>query len=304
MKTLTSTVLAALLLSVPGVAARCLEPHVADSLIVMFWNVENFFDWTDSGFSSSDAEFSAEGARRWSRSRFNAKCNAIAKTVFAAADRYGALPDAVCFAELENGLVLRRLISGTSLSRAGYKVLHYDSPDPRGIDCGMIYREHKLPLRRSRSCHIYDTAGAVMPTRDILLSEFDSLCILVNHHPSKLGGKSDRRQRAMLRLDSLRDSLTAQGKRVLSLGDFNEDIWGAGGLPHAVGTIKYNGAWEKIDGHIADGFRAAREYIFEFAPLLTRDRAWGGMKPLRTYSGPRYLGGVSDHLPIVVVVYF
>ena len=108
----------------------------------------------------------------------------------------------------------------------------------------------------------------------------------------------------MLRLDSLRDSLTAMGKRVLSLGDFNEDIWGAGGLAHAVGTIKYNGAWEKIDGHIADGFRAAREYIFEFAPLLTRDRAWGGMKPLRTYSGPRYLGGVSDHLPIVVVVYF
>ena len=137
MKTLTSTVLAALLLSVPGVAARCLEPHVADSLIVMFWNVENFFDWTDSGFSSSDAEFSAEGARRWSRSRFNAKCNAIAKTIFAAADRYGALPDAVCFAELENGLVLRRLLSGTSLSRAGYKMLHYDSPDPRGIDCGM-----------------------------------------------------------------------------------------------------------------------------------------------------------------------
>lgn len=301
MKTLTSTVLAALLLSVPGVAARCPEPRAADSLIVMFWNVENFFDWTDSGFSSSDAEFSAEGSRRWSRSRFNAKCNAVAKTVFAAADRYGALPDAVCFAELENGLVLRRLLSGTSLSRAGYRVLHYDSPDPRGIDCGMIYREHSLPLRRSSACHIYDTAGAVMPTRDILLAEFDSLCILVNHHPSKLGGKSDRRLRAMLRLDSLRDSLASLGKRVLSLGDFNEDIWGA---PHARGTIKYNGAWEKIDGHIADGFRAAREYIFEFAPLLTRDRAYGGMKPLRTYSGPRYLGGVSDHLPIVVVVYF
>lgn len=312
MKTLTSTVLAALLLSVPGVAARCPEPRAADSLIVMFWNVENFFDWTDSGFSSSDEEFSAEGSRRWSRSRFNAKCNAIAKTVFAAADRYGALPDAVCFAELENGLVLRRLLSGTSLSHAGYRVLHYDSPDPRGIDCGMIYRERSLPLRRSSACHIYDTAGAVMPTRDILLAEFDSLCILVNHHPSKLGGKSDRRQRAMLRLDSLRDSLASLGKRVLSLGDFNEDIWtgNVGGVASgsfaggARGTIKYNGAWEKIDGHIADGFRAAREYIFEFAPLLTRDRAYGGMKPLRTYSGPRYLGGVSDHLPIVVVVYF
>ena len=368
MKTQTLSVLAALLLSVPGVAAfqgrtipgaeaaaggtipkeavpgadaaagggqdemvRCPEVQEADSLIVMFWNVENFFDWTDSGFSSSDEEFSAEGSRRWSRSRFNAKCNAVAKTVFAAADRYGALPDAVCFAELENGLVLRRLLSGTSLSRAGYRVLHYDSPDPRGIDCGMIYRERSLPLRRSSACHIYDTAGAVMPTRDILLAEFDSLCILVNHHPSKLGGKSDRRQRAMLRLDSLRDSLAALGKRVLSLGDFNEDIWtgnmggppgaaaavsasaragGAGGVASgsfaggARGTIKYNGAWEKIDGHIADGFRAAREYIFEFAPLLTRDRAYGGMKPLRTYSGPRYLGGVSDHLPIVVVVYF
>ena len=30
-----------------------------DSLLVMFWNVENFFDWTDQGTGDSDKEFSS-----------------------------------------------------------------------------------------------------------------------------------------------------------------------------------------------------------------------------------------------------
>ena len=32
--------------------------------------------------------------------------------------------------------------------------------------------------------------------------------------------------------------------------------------------------------------------------LQVPDRAYGGTKPFRTYSGPRYIGGVSDHCPI------
>ena len=37
--------------------------------------------------------------------------------------------------------------------------------------------------------------------------------------------------------------------------------------------------------------------------LMTYDKKYPGVKPLRTYSGPRYVGGVSDHCPIVLCIY-
>lgn len=274
----------------------------ADSLLIMFWNVENFFDPVPDGASPSELEFSSTGARRWSRRRFYTKCNAVAKTMLAVADRCGRLPDAVGLVEVENGNVLKKLCGSTMLRRLDYSYVHYESPDHRGIDCGLLYRRSTLSPVDSKPCHLYDSSGAVMATRDILLVRFDSFSVLVNHHPSKVGSGGGR-DIAMDRMNGICDSLETAGfRRVLCVGDFNDDVWH--GTARTEGTIKYNGAWEKIDGHFARGFSRVREEIMDLPFLLTEDSAFGGMKPLRTYSGPRYLGGVSDHLPIVVTVYF
>ena len=48
----------------------------------------------------------------------------------------------------------------------------------------------------------------------------------------------------------------------------------------------------------------ARMRILRISFLLTRDTAHSGEKPLRTFQGPRFLGGVSDHLPILLEVEF
>ena len=259
-----------------------------DSLVVMFWNVENFFDYR-----------SENKPQYWTKRRFQAKCDAVAKTLLRVADRYGRLPDAVGFAEVENAFVLRRLLSETALRKLDYRIVHYDSPDHRGIDCALLCRRSTLPLRGSAPKHVPDSAGGIMATRDILLAEFDSLAILVNHHPSQLGGKADRRNLALARLGALTDSLHAAGqRRTLAVGDFNQDLWGGRG------TLKYNGKWEKIDGGFAEGFARVREEVFDDPVLLEADKAFGGEKPRRTFVGPRYTGGVSDHLPVVFVVYF
>lgn len=260
-----------------------------DSLLVVFWNVENFFDYR----SDSKPQY-------WTKGRFLAKCDAVAKTLLRIADRYGRLPDAVGFAEVENAFVLRQLVSTTALRKLDYRIVHYDSPDHRGIDCALLCRRSTLPLRRSAPAHVPDSAGGILATRDILVAGFDSLALLVNHHPSQIGGKSDRRELARSRLRALTDSLRAAGqRRVLAVGDFNEDLWNDGR-----GTIKYNGQWEKIDGHFAEGFSRVREEVFDDPLLLEQDAAFGGRKPRRTFVGPRYRGGVSDHLPVVIVVYF
>ncbi len=281
-----------LLLLLPGLSVRA-QSRPRDSLLVMFWNVENFFDYR-----------SENKPQYWTRKRFYRKCDAIAKTLLRVADRYGRLPDAVGFAEVENAYVMRQLCGATALRKLDYALVHYESSDHRGIDCALLCRRSTLPVRRSAPKHVPDSAGGILATRDILLAEFDSLAILVNHHPSQLGGKNGPRESARARLRALTDSLHAAGvRRTLAVGDFNEDLWGE--VPEGgSGTIKYNGGWEKIDGGFAEGFSDVREDVFADPVLLEPDAAFGGWKPRRTFVGPRYKGGVSDHLPVVFVLYF
>ena len=169
----------------------------------MFWNLENFFDYRNDSTSVSDAEFSSFGPKRWTRKRFNAKCNAVAKTILWAGGRMGGLPDVVGFAEVENGFVLRRLLQGTALWKTDYTVVHYDSPDPRGIDVALLYRRSRMKLLDAKPCHIYDADSSIMATRDILMAHFvgtgGDLAVLINHHPSKYGGAASepRRWRAV-----------------------------------------------------------------------------------------------------------
>lgn len=259
-----------------------------DSLLAVFWNLENFFDYR----SEAAPQF-------WTRGRFYAKCDAVAKTLMLIADRYGRLPDIAAFAEIENSFVMHSLVSSTLLRKLGYSVVHFESPDHRGIDCGLIYRKSVLELLDSYPKHVYDSSGAVMATRDIVVAEFGGITVLVNHHPSRIGGKSDRREAAMGRMLGIADSLRSAGRRrVLAVGDFNDELWPSEGS----GTLKYNGRWEKIDGHFSFGALEVDEKVFVSPLLLVPDKAFGGMKPRRCFAGPRYEGGISDHLPIVLEV--
>lgn len=281
-----------------------------DTLRVMFWNVENFF---------SPGKFDGH---QWSGGRFHAKCDAVAKTILLAGDTFGDVPDVVGLAEVGDAAVMKALAYSTPLRKLGYGFVHYDSPDRRGIDCALLYRRSRFRLAGSKPCHLRDGSGAVLPTRDILLAVLEPvsadgaadpeqgdgrLAVLVNHHPSKIGaGSEERRAAAMARLRFLADSLKSGGTgRIIALGDFNAPVEPAPGITPAAsafpGTIKFQGLWEKIDGcPLLEGFTAT-EYIFAPPHLLERD-SYGGEKPRRTFSGPRYKGGVSDHLPVFLQV--
>ena len=276
--------------------------------LVMFWNVENFFA---------------------DKPHFRDKCNGIAKTVMLAGDEFGTLPDIIGLAEVDSRQAVQKLLSHTALRKLDYGIVHYDSPDRRGIDCALLYRRSSFRELYSKPCHITDTLGHILPTRDILLvileplpaagankvsgvppgaglTSRECIAVLVNHHPSKVGKGSDgRRELAMARLQALKDSLMAEGiRRIVAVGDFNDEVTPAPGVTPAYakgsGTIRFQGRWEKIDGcPVLEGFEA-REHIFAPPHLSTRDTRYPGLKPLRTFSGPRYLGGLSDHYPIIL----
>ena len=287
---------------------------------VMFWNLENFFDYFDGGAGDSDTEFSPRGERHWTRKRFDAKCNAVAKTVLWLGGVEGALPDVIGVAEVENRFVVRQLVERTALRKLDYRIVHYDSPDPRGIDCALLYRSARLKLVGSKPCRV---SAADLLTRDILLAQFieegtgDSLAVLVNHHPSKYGGgETDwRREVAVRRLKELSDSLAGEGwTRQVAVGDFNDDpsnplfrtmepsLTLCRRTGREQGSIRFNGLWELIDlCFVSPALAGNAVFRAVGVPFLTeRDAAHPGDRPKRTYSGPRYLGGVSDHRPIIV----
>lgn len=299
-----------------------------DAVIVAFWNLENFFDFTDTGYSSSDTDFSPEGERHWTKSRFWKKCHGVAKTVLWMSDRYGRMPDVMGVAEVENRGVLQAVLNGTLLKKHDYVQVHEDSPDTRGIDVALIYRKSVWKCLEARTVRISsDMDGKPLRTRDILYvcledREGETYHFLVNHHPSKYGGAKEsetKRAAVMNAMVSVCDSLVNAGEgNIISMGDFNDTPDGEAfsltgkslvnmSLPlsgKGRGTIRYAGKWELIDMFLTSGDIADVSVMDICFPdfLGTTDRAHSGLKPLRTYTGPRYTGGISDHLPIVLSV--
>jgi endonuclease/exonuclease/phosphatase family metal-dependent hydrolase len=265
------------------------------------------------------------GARHWTKKKFYAKCDAVAKTVFWLADRYGRMPDVIGLAEVENRGVLTRMLSSTLMRKYDYGIVHRESGDRRGIDVALLYRKSVMDtLSTSFVTPVYE--GKPMQTRDILharmsLADGSVADFIVNHHPSKFGGEEEsrgRRDAAMETLKHFCDSL--KGDQMIVMGDFNDTpdaeqfrmldgllVNKAEGLhQRREGTIRYEGKWELIDMFMTSPSLDAesRMEIVRVPFLMTYEKKHPGEKPLRTYVGPRYTGGVSDHCPIVLRVYF
>ena len=301
-----------------GHGRSCEEP-----LLVMFWNVENFFDYIDGGEGESDRDFSSTGSRRWTRKRFYAKCDAVAKSILWVGDRYGGMPDLIGLAEIENRGVLTRLLSSTALRKYDYRIIHQDSGDRRGIDVAVLYRKSSMTEMSVSFC-TPQYKGETLVTRDMLhvkmcLPDSSEVDFIVNHHPSKYGGSKEsegRRTAAMKALKNICDSLG--NRSIIAMGDFNdtpdsepfkvidETLVNKASALHerGEGTIRYEGKWQLIDMFmVSPSLSGSTEMeICRIPFLMVWEKKHPGMKPLRTYTGPRYSGGVSDHCPIVLKV--
>lgn len=270
-----------------------------DSIHVAFWNMENYFDtWHDT--LKNDYEFLPEGSYHWTPKRFYAKRNNLYKTIVAMEN-----PIVIGLAEVENDHVLEELCQGTPLRKLGFKFVHYESPDQRGVDCALLYQSSRFKVLESQPCNMSDSTEGFF-TRDILLvggvvDSADTLFVLVNHWPSQLGGERAARHRDRIskELDRLCDSLAAAHPQatIVTMGDFNSQLAQGNGL----GSYKYQGVWSWIDniflyGECRCGETPTKAYQFDW--LLTEDKTYMGEKPYRAYLGVRYQGGVSDHLPV------
>ena len=172
-----------------------------------------------------------------------------------------------------------------------------------------------------------------------VVNEMDTVHVMVNHWPSKRGNEesSDIKRRYVSLLASRTvDSIlnVNPNANIILMGDFNDTpdspaLQNLGQLTNlsgwakgSEGTYKYRESWSIIDQFMVSdnllekkafnaksGFSPQWIYVQRqmdiFAPveLLSTDDTHLGIKPKRTYSGPRYLGGVSDHLPIILKIF-
>lgn len=305
---------------------RAMGQGVEDTATIVFWNVENYFDPFDDE-KTADDEFVSGGYKWWSWNRFLTKRNDIAKTIISLKDEFGDYPSIVGLAEVENKMVVNQLVYNTPLAKLNYGVIHHDSPDRRGIDVAMIYRKDKFRILSVENIFV-SLPDTTKMTRTILYVKGfsteiqDTLHLFVNHWPSKWGGakkSAPNRMAAARTLKVKTDSLlgvNAKGSIVL-MGDFNDtpdsesvslivseklvntaqELFDQG-----KGTIRFRGLWEMIDMFIVSSSEGVESKMEIYSPefLLERDEKYLGDKPFRTYRGPVYLGGFSDHLPIVL----
>ena len=334
---------------------------------ILWYNVENLFHPSDDSIPGDD-EFTPAGVRHWTWKRYRQKLTALAKVIIAAGE--GEPPELVGLAEVENDSVLADLAGHPILKPYGYRFLHRDGPDHRGMDVAVLCREERFGLLEC-TFHPPPPDKMFSETREMVhisgtWGRRDTLDLFLVHLISRYSGTgataSYRREQVRL-LTWLIDSVLSRRQHapVVVAGDFNEETDGyamepmrqvlsggdsvraispeipsgnsfraispeissgnsfraispespAGnsirniGLEGGGGSYKYRGVWEQIDRFMVTG--GGGRYRFEGSTLqlpvlLTPDEAYGGIKPRRTYEGFRYAGGVSDHLPVLLVI--
>ena len=287
---------------------------------VAFYNVENLFDTIDG--PNDDAEFLPIAAKQWNTEKYNAKLQQIRQVMEAL-----QMPIIMGVCEIENKAVLLDIIGQDKR----YGVVHYESPDARGIDVGMLYRKDILKLKTSGYIR-FTLPGDTLPTsRDIVWAKYaykkESIFVLVNHWPSRRGGaeqSAPRRFKAAQMAAQFIDSVQQNDPKakIILMGDLNDYPQDA--APQYVsnkltpliskesnsfgGSYNYKNEWDVLD-HIMVSLNAMNGHfqvqkesgqIHSFPYLLTQYK--GQIVPNRTYAGNTYLGGYSDHLPVSIQV--
>ncbi len=198
---------------------------------VGFYNQENLFD-TCHDEGKNDYEYLPNGANRWGEMKYKNKLRNMARAL---ADMgTDMLPNVGCavigLSEVENSRVLDDLVAQEPLRARGYKYVHVEGPDIRGIDCALLYNPALFTLngykllpyvQELEKDSAYFTRGFL--TISGTMAD-EHVVIIVCHWPSRFSGpfyrESAGRQVRMIK-DSVMRADTAA--KVIVMGDMNDD---------------------------------------------------------------------------------
>jgi predicted extracellular nuclease len=301
---------------------------------VVSYNVENLFDTVDDP-KIPDEEFLPESEKKWDIERYQKKLNDIAKVISEVNPK--EMPEIVGLVEIENQTVLEDLLQTEKLKDQGYAIIHEESPDYRGIDVALIYRQDAFTEISHEAIPVNFPDDPGFKTRDILhvvgKIRHQTVHVFVNHWPSRIGGDEKTEPKRVLAASILKAKvdqiLAADSKaRIIIMGDMNDEptnkslketldaespdsgaklvnlMWpdDTAGL----GTYFYSGSWNMLDNLVVSSYMITgrkvrvidqKSFIFSNDWMIYTNKT-GDQTPNRSYVGNKYVGGVSDHFPV------
>jgi hypothetical protein len=221
---------------------------------VAFYNFENLFD-TING-SNNDEEWLPGGVQNWTSKKYKQKLHNLARVLseIGTGENPNNSPTLIGGCEIENRGVLEDLVKESLLINKDYGIVHFDSPDKRGIDVALLYQKKhfkptsfkNIPLliykteegkadkkekEEATDDKIEATTDNRVYTRDQLLVtgflDGEEVNIIVNHWPSRSGGekKSSPFREAAGRLNrQIMDSIYKinPNAKIITMGDLND----------------------------------------------------------------------------------
>ncbi len=308
-----------------------------NKLTVANWNLENLFDVADDP-ETDDREFLPSSKKEWNQEKLTHKFKNLAKVIMTMKENTG--PDLLGVEEVEHKTMLDSLTQ-SYLAKGKYKVAYAESPDNRGIDCGLIYNSGIMELIEVSS--LYIKLPDKYPTRTILcvtlsLNNNDTIVVYVNHWPSRRGGLQESEDNRIEAAKVLRKSISEKLKlnpdrKIVAVGDFNDEpeskslfeVVNAKGDSCSTGktvadsqlvnlaynksmndegSYLYQQTWNMLDQIIVSGglykkYNCNSFEVFKPEFLLTKSGKFMGAAYPTYGGGNRYLGGYSDHLPVI-----
>ncbi len=314
--------------------------HAQKHYSIGFYNLENLFD-TIHAEGKNDYEFLPKGVNEWTSKKYDSKIKNMASVLAELGTDLqpaGAAIVGVC--EVENSSTLDDLLREKALARRGWKYIHRESKDSRGIDCALLYNPKEFRPTATQLVPYKNSGGSRHRTRGFLVVggtlAGEQIHIIVNHWPSRYS-KSPSRERAATQVKALKDSIVRlhPDTKMIIMGDFNDnpdnislkdslrarrniaDARAAHDLYNPFwdilrkekrGSLKYRDRWQMYDQIIISGNLCGnkkRGLRFVKSEIHTRPHmmnASGKYKdyPKRTHADGKWLNGYSDHLPVVI----
>lgn len=286
------------------------NPPATETIAVAFYNLENLFDPEDDPYKF-DEDFTPDGANHYTQQIYKKKLHNMARAMSQIGiDKAPQGPAFFGVAEIENEKVLLDLVREPELQSRNMRVVHFESPDTRGIDVALLYNPSLFRVLDAKSLLVdISENGKKEHTRDILLVKGilagDTTHVMVCHWPSRRGGEAAsewKRKKAAALCRSTADKLFNENKdaRIIIMGDLNDDpisesvakVIGAKGKEKdvrargffnpwlsmyrkGIGSLSFNDSWNLFDQIlISESFLKAEGHKWRYQKAEIFDRAF------------------------------
>ena len=260
---------------------------------VAFYNLENLFDTINDVTKNDEASPMMELKENRSKVYWD-KIDKLSSVILQIGkDKSNTSPAILGVCEVENRAVLEDLVNSDRLKSKRYGIVHYESPDKRGIDVALLYQQRyfKPTHHESFNPNIYRDNRKVYTRDQLLVSGYlddELIHIIVNHWPSRSGG--EMKSRPLREKAAYQNTFERLFKKGYNTGGYRDNI-------SMFDQILITSALLNKEEKDFSSYKMFNPAVFNKSFMTNKKGRYKGY-PFRSFSFGTYTGGYSDHYPV------